>query len=160
MITKNDECCLEFKSKDVKDWNEKVKVWKNKPFIRGKVFSLFYMPINFGNVMKRMDDNARKSDAKIVGNLCLAAHTSKWKMDVYLAVDKKVKNEENVTLSGKFLSKVYEGDYKNTEKWCDDFIAYAKKKKANIKHWFMWYTVCPKCAKKYGKNYTVIIARI
>jgi hypothetical protein len=24
----------------------------------------------------------------------------------------------------------------------------------------MWYTTCPKCAKKYGKNYVVILAEI
>jgi len=24
----------------------------------------------------------------------------------------------------------------------------------------MWYTTCPKCAKKYGKNYVVIIAEV
>ena len=27
---------------------------------------------------------------------------------------------ENVTLSGKFLSKVYEGSLRETEKWCRD----------------------------------------
>jgi hypothetical protein len=25
---------------------------------------------------------------------------------------------------------------------------------------YMWYTTCPKCAKKYGKNYVTIIAQI
>ena len=30
----------------------------------------------------------------------------------------------------------------------------------NIKKWFMWYTTCPKCAKKYGKNYVVVIGEI
>jgi hypothetical protein len=24
---------------------------------------------------------------------------------------------------------------------------------------YQWYTTCPKCAKKYGKNYVVIIAQ-
>ncbi|MFA5303880.1 MAG: hydrolase [Candidatus Nanoarchaeia archaeon] len=153
-------CCPKFTETDAKAWNEKTFIWKDKKFIKGKVFSWFYMPINFGQVMKRMDKNARASGAKILDNLCLAEHSSKWNMDVYLAVDKIVKNEENVTLSGKFLSKVYEGSYKDTDKWCRDFTEYAKEKKATIKNWFMWYTTCPKCAKKYGKNYTVIIAKI
>jgi hypothetical protein len=58
------------------------------------------------------------------------------------------------------LSKVYEGPFKDTKKWCDDFEAYAKEQGYEIKKWFMWYTTCPKCAKKYGKNYVVIIAEI
>ena len=69
-------------------------------------------------------------------------------------------NAENTTVSGKFLSKVYEGPYKDTKKWSDDFEKYAGKQGFEIKKWFMWYTTCPKCAKKYGKNYVVIIAEV
>jgi hypothetical protein len=29
-----------------------------------------------------------------------------------------------------------------------------------IRKWFMWYTTCPKCAEKYGKNYVVIVAKV
>ena len=25
---------------------------------------------------------------------------------------------------------------------------------------YMWYTTCPKCAKKYGKNYVVILSEV
>ncbi len=25
---------------------------------------------------------------------------------------------------------------------------------------FMWYTTCPKCAKKYGKNYVAMVAQL
>ncbi|MDD4353720.1 MAG: hypothetical protein PHN56_04655 [Candidatus Nanoarchaeia archaeon] len=159
-MTNNDECCPKFSDKDIKAWDEKVFNWVNKKFIKGKVFTLFFMPINFGQVITRMDKNARMSGAQLVNNLCLSEHSSKWNMNIYLAVDKEVKGEENVTLSGKFLSKVYEGDYKDTGKWCNDFTSFAKKKKLTIKNWFMWYTTCPKCAKKYGKNYTVIIAKV
>ncbi len=57
---------------------------------------------------------------------------------------------ENVTLTGKFISKVYEGPYKETGTWCQDFEFYAKGKNLNIKKQYIWYTTCPKCAKKYG----------
>jgi hypothetical protein len=63
-------------------------------------------------------------------------------------------------LSGKFLSKVYEGPFKNTGKWCKDFEKYAESKNSKIKKWYMWYTTCPKCAKKYGKNYVAVIAQV
>jgi hypothetical protein len=81
-------------------------------------------------------------------------------MDIYLAVDGEVPEVENVTISGKFLSKAYEGNFKDTGKWCNNFKNYAKSKNSEIKKWYMWYTTCPKCAKKYGKNYTVIIGQI
>ena len=80
-------------------------------------------------------------------------------MDVYLAVDKEIPDAENTTISGKFLSKVYEGPYKDTGKWSNDFENYARNEGLDISKWYMWYTTCPKCAKKYGKKYVAIIGR-
>ncbi|MEI6627571.1 MAG: hydrolase, partial [bacterium] len=48
----------------------------------------------------------------------------------------------------------------DTGKWCKDFDVYAKSKKLVIDKLYMWYTTCPKCAKKYGKNYVVIVGKI
>ena len=79
---------------------------------------------------------------------------------MYLAVDREIPGAENVTLSGDFLSKVYEGSYEDTEKWTKDFYHYATQQGKEIKKWYMWYTTCPSCAKKYGKNYVAIVAEI
>jgi hypothetical protein len=92
--------------------------------------------------------------------MCLSDHTSAWNMDIYVAVDMEIEGVENVTLSGKYLSKVYEGNFKETNKWCEDYKRLAKTKKMKIKKWYLWYTTCPKCAKKYGKNYVVIINEV
>lgn len=153
----NTECCPQF---DPQPWDGKIFEWSNKKFIKDKVFTLFNMPMNFGPVIKRMNVKVDKAGAKIPDWLCLSDHTSKWNMDLYLAVDKEVPDAENITLSGKFLSKVYEGVFKDTGKWCQDFESYAKGKGLEVKKLYMWYTTCPKCAKKYGKNYVVIIAKI
>jgi hypothetical protein len=103
---------------------------------------------------------SRAAGAILPGNICLSDHTSKWNMDLYLAVDKEIPDVDNTTLSGKFLSKVYEGPFQNTGKWCKDFEQFASKKGLTISKWFMWYTTCPECAKKYGKNYVVIVAQV
>jgi hypothetical protein len=157
MNNKNQECCPRF---DPTPWDGKILEWKDKKFIKDKVFTLFYMPIGFGKVMKRLDEKIKKAGAQMPSNLCLSDHTSNWNMDVYAAVDKDVPDAENVTLSGKFLSKVYEGDFKETNIWCKDFAKYAKEKGYKIKKWYMSYTTCPACAKKYGKNYVVIIGQV
>lgn len=157
MNNQNEECCPKF---DPKPWDEKVFVWENKRFLKDKVFTLFYMPVNFGPVITKLMAKIEKAGAKAVDWLSLSDHTSKWNMDIYVAVDKEVPGAENITLSGKFLSKVYEGDFKETGKWCEDFKQFAKGKGLEIKKWYMWYTTCPKCAKKYGKNYTVIIGQV
>ncbi len=155
--TQNNQCCPKF---NPTLWDEKILEWNNKKFIKDKVFTLFYIPINFDSVMRRLDEKVRKAGATIQDGLGLSYHTSKWNMDIYLSVDKEVPGTENTTLSGKFLSKVYEGDFKETCKWCKDFENYAKDKNLEVKKWYMWYTTCPKCAKIYGKNYVAIIARL
>ena len=48
-----------------------------------------------------------KSGANAQDWMGLSDHTSKWNMDLYVAVDKEVDDIENVSMSGKFYSKVY-----------------------------------------------------
>lgn len=151
------ECCPKFKPEP---WDGKIVEWSNKKFIKDKVFTLFYMPINFGQVITRLTKKVDAAGVEVPEYLCLSDHTSKWNMDLYLAVDKEVAGAENVTLSGRFLSKVYEGDFKETGNWMKDFASYAKGEGFEVKKTYMWYTTCPKCAKKYGKNYVVVIAQI
>ncbi|MFH0891644.1 MAG: hydrolase [Candidatus Falkowbacteria bacterium] len=154
---KNQECCPKF---DPAPWDGKVFEWEGKKFIKDKVFTLFFMPINFGAVIKRMVAKTEAAEAATPENLCLSDHTSKWSMDLYLAVDKDVPGAKNITLSGKFLSKVYEGPFKDTGKWREDFGKYAKEKGMTVGKMYMWYTTCPKCEKKYGHNYVAILAEV
>ncbi|MFA6410008.1 MAG: hydrolase [Candidatus Buchananbacteria bacterium] len=150
-------CCPKF---NLEPWDGKTFEWRNKKFIKDKVFTIAHMPINFGQVITKMMKKVETAAVLVPDNLCLSDHTSKWNMDLYLAVDKEVPGAQNVTLSGKFLSKVYEGDFRETGKWCADFENYVKAQNLAIKKWYMWYTTCPKCAKKYGKNYVVIIGQV
>jgi hypothetical protein len=153
---KNQECCPKF---DPALWDGKIFEWDNKKFIKDKVLTLFYMPINFGSAMTRSVKKIEEAGAKMLEGMVLSEHTSMWNMDLYLAVDKEIPNAENTTLSGKFLSKVYEGNFKDTGIWMKDFESYAKGKGIAVKKTYMWYTTCPKCAKKYGKNYVVIVGK-
>ncbi|OPZ70551.1 MAG: hypothetical protein BWY83_01585 [bacterium ADurb.Bin478] len=150
-------CCPEF---DPAPWDDKTFEWAGKKFIKEKVRTLLYMPLNFGSVMRRLDAMVTGAGGYFAGGLCLSDHTSKWNMDVYLAVDREIPGAENTSLSGTFFTKVYEGPFKDTGKWCADFQQLAKNKGLEVKKWYMWYTTCPKCAKKYGKNYTVVVAQV
>lgn len=152
----NQECCPKF---NPAPWDDKTFSWDNKRFVKDKVLTIFNLPLNFGPVIKKIMAQVEKAGATTPDNLCLSDH-SKWKMDIYVAVDKEIPEAENVTLSGRFYSRVYEGNFKETGKWCQDFEVQVKNKGLNIKKWYMWYTTCPKCAKKYGENYVVIIGQV
>ena len=152
-----DECCLKF---NPELWDEKIIEWKNKKFIKDKVFTLFYIPINFGSAMTKLTKMVDKAGAKFEDGLCLSDTKSMWSMDLYLAVDKEVAGANNTTLSGRYVAKVYEGEFKDMGKWMKNFDHFVKDNGLKSKSTYSWYTTCPKCAKKYGHNYVVLFAEI
>jgi hypothetical protein len=78
------ECCPKF---DPAQWDDKVFEWSDKKFIKDHVFTLFYMPVCFGKVMIRLNKIVDQAKATIPDWLCLSDHTSRWNIDLYLAVD-------------------------------------------------------------------------
>lgn len=151
------ECCPKF---NPEPWDEKSHEWHEKKFIKDKVFTIFHMPVNFGSVITRMMKKVDQAGATSPDNLCLSDHTSLWSMDIYVAVDKHIPEAENTTMSGKFMSRVYEGPFSETANWIKDFMHFLKGKKLRLQKTLMWYTTCPKCARKYGKNYVVIVGKL
>jgi len=141
-------------------WDGQKYEWQDKKFVKKGVRCIFNFPLNYGGVMTFLDVKLRESGAQPVDMLCLSDHVSPWKMDLYLAVDKDVEGLENVTMSGTFYSKVYEGPFKNTGKWMKDFKKTLEGDGFKPSKIMMWYTTCPKCFKVYGKNYVVAFAQI
>jgi hypothetical protein len=150
-------CCPQF---DPIPWDNVNFEWNDKLFVKGSVCTIFYMPLNFGSVMRKMDKEITKAQADWSEGICLSEHTSKWKMDLFISVDKTVPTLEQLVLTGKFYSKVYEGPFKDTGKWFSDFNRLLLEKGNKDAKVYTWYTTCPKCAKKYGKNYVVLVAKI
>jgi hypothetical protein len=159
METKQEQdiCCPEFIPGT---WDEKMIEWNDKPFISDKVFTLYYMPVNYGKAMRRLDEKVRGAQAIVPNWLCLSDHTSPWNMDLYLAVDKEVAGARNITITGKFFCKVYEGPYQEAGKWTKDFHSLVESRGMKMQKMYTWYTTCPKCAKKYGKNYVALMAQV
>ena len=150
-------CCPKF---DPIPWDNIHFDWNDKLFVRGSVCTFFYMPINFGSVMQKMDKKIRGAGADWSEGICLSDQTSKWNMDIFISVDKAVPSLPQKVLTGKFYSKVYEGPFRDTGKWCKDFDQLLASKGFVDPKIYHWYTTCPKCAKKYGKNYVVLIALV
>lgn len=150
-------CCPPF---DPTPWHDRMLTWDEKMFIKDSVKTFYYMPMNFGKVMRRLSLKVESAGADVPEWLCLSDHTSKWNMDVYLEVDKIVPDASNVKLSGNFYCRVYEGPFKDTGKWGEDYKNAVAAKGLKTGKLYMWYTTCPKCAKAYGKNYTVFVGEI
>jgi hypothetical protein len=157
MTNHSKECCPRF---NPEPWDEKELVWEDKKFVKDRVRNFFHMPLNFSAVMRKNVDLIEKADAKPSAMIVLSDENSPWGADVYLEATKDVQNARMVTLSGTFLSKVFEGPYKNIGTWVKEMNAYVKSQGKTLKKLYFYYTTCPKCAKKYGENYVVLLANV
>ena len=90
----------------------------------------------------------------------LSYDPSPWKSEHFFTATKEVPGAENVHLSGTYLTKVFEGPYKDAKKWVGEMEDYVKSQGKGMNKLYLYYTTCPKCAAHYGKNYTVAFAEI
>jgi hypothetical protein len=90
----------------------------------------------------------------------LSDENSLWGADVYISISKAIPGARTITLSGTFLTKVFEGPYRNVRNWALEMKSFVKAKGKAMRKMYFFYTTCPKCAKKYGKNYVVILGQI
>ena len=157
METSQPTCCPKF---DPEPWDEKEIIWDNKLFVKDRVMSVFHIPLNFGQVITRSMEKIEKSGAQNTDNLMISDENSMWGADVYIAVDKEVPGMETVRMSGTFLTKVFEGQYKDMGSWVKQMGEFIRSKGRAAKKLYFYYTTCPKCAKIYGKNYVVLLAEV
>lgn len=157
MTTNEKECCPKF---NPDPWNDKEITWENRKFVTDRVRSFFHIPLNFASIMKKNVALIEAAGAKSSEMIVLSDENSLWGADIYIGVTKDVPSVKMSTLSGAFLSKVFEGPYKNVGKWMNEMKEYIKSKGKDLKKLYCYYTTCPKCAKKYGENYVVLLAQI
>lgn len=154
----NDNCCCpEF---NPEPWDEKEIIWENKKFIQDRVRSFFHIPLNFGPVMKRIMNKIEAANVKCEDMIVMTDEDSLWGTNVFVDVAGDVKDGKMKTISGTFLTKVFEGPYRDMGKWIKEMEQYVKSKNKETKMLYFYYTTCPVCAKKYGKNYTVLLTQI
>ncbi len=122
--------------------------------------SFLRIPLNFGAVMRRNVGPMEAAGAVPDNMVVLADENSLWGADVYIEVTRDVPGAEMATISGTFLSKVFEGPYRNMREWIEEMKGFVRSRDRELHRMYFFHTTCPKCAKKYGKNYVAILAQV
>ena len=135
---------------------------KDRFFIRKSGRSFGYIPLNMGSVLGSLHSTAKDAGASLPMEkaLLLSRDLSPWKSDQLYGVSKSVDGADNVVLDGTYLTRVYEGPYKDAKKWNKEIRGQALKRGVNDPEVYFFYTTCPKCQKHYGKNYVIGFARV
>jgi len=151
-------CCPVFKPDT---WEGVTLHFKDKPFVRAKTHSVLHVPVDMGKVFSRVFKHMEDSGAYEASDfVVMSRDLSSWKAEHLFAANKPVDAEEMTALSGDFVTKVFEGGYREAKNWHNEMQALAAEHGTkNAEVWF-FYTTCPRCAKVYGKNYVVGLARL
>jgi hypothetical protein len=157
MSTEDQICCPRF---NPEPWDGKILTWQGKRFVQDRVTSLFHIPLNYGAVMTRMNTAIRAAGAELEAPVMLADENSLWGADVYVEVGKDVPGVKMAAISGTFMSKVFDGPFSQIGRWVEAMKAWLSSEGKSYSKLYFYYTTCPKCAKKYGKNYVVLLAQI
>ncbi|MCC6996631.1 MAG: hypothetical protein IT370_18615 [Deltaproteobacteria bacterium] len=150
-------CCPPF---DPRPWHEREVVWHDKLFVKEHVHSLLHVPVDMAKVVTRATRKIELAGAQPRQPLMLADDSSLWGCELFLDVTRPVPGAHMVTLSGTFMTKVYDGPFRNMGKWAKDMHRYVQAHARLIEKLYFAYTTCPSCAKAYGHNYVVAFAKV
>lgn len=151
-------CCPKF---NPEGWDGQELHFENKPFVKATTLSMLHMPVNMGRVFSRVQKHIENADAFDPDNcIILSHHLSPWSSEHFFSVSKPVPDEEMIALSGNYVTKVFEGPYRQAREWYEEMRQIARDRGSEPGYVYFFYTTCPKCAKAYGKNYVVGVAEI
>lgn len=157
----SETCCALF---DPVKWDNIKHEWDRKVFLKDSLPEFLHIPLpgTYAKTIKRMWNMADRAGAAPARNdfLLLAHDPSAFKAELYMYVTREVPGAVNVRLSGTFYSKVFEANYGDVPKCLrkmDEFLA--SNDMVAVKH-YINFPYCPKCAKKYGHNYVVVVTEV
>jgi hypothetical protein len=156
------ECCPEFKPEK---WDQKTFNWENKPFLKETMPTFFHIPLSsiINKKVVKMSGMAMESkmaEANPEDALLLFRDPGAFKSEMYLSVAGQVPDANNAAISGTFIGKVFDGPYRSIPKFIKETNDFAAAQGKKPKDYYIHYAYCPKCAKKYGKNWMIIFAEV
>lgn len=153
----NEECC---KRLSPEEWDKKEIVWRDKPFFRSHYHAFFHVPINIGQ--KIIKGTAKVKEAGLLAeNMVLVKNDGLFGADLLIPIAGKTNQFEIELITGKFLTRLFEGHYGDMRRWLKETKQYCQEKGFSPKEFIFFYATCPKCAKKYGdKVQVVVLARV
>jgi hypothetical protein len=150
-------CCADL---DPTAWEGRTVTWTGQRFVKDRIFSILHVPLNFGAVVSRAHAAIEKAGAYPEEPLWLCDDASLWGTELYVSVDREVPGAETVTLSGTFVTKTFEGPFRDAGKWVKAMGAHVAAQGREMKKLYFFYAMCPKCAKHFGHNRVVLFAQV
>jgi hypothetical protein len=151
-------CCPKF---NPAGWDGQELHFRDKPFLRATTSSIMHVPVNMGGVFSRVQKHVEEAGGFDPDNvIILSRDLSPWSSEHFFSVSKTIPDEEMTTLSGDFMTKVFEGPYSQAKEWYEAMRWTARAQGFEPGKVYFFYTTCPKCAEACGKSYVVGVVEV
>lgn len=151
-------CCPRF---NPEGWDGQDLHFRDKRFVRATTRALAHVPLDMSAVFARVGRNMEAAGAEDPAQrLVLSRDPSAFSGEHLFAVTGDVPGEAMVSVSGDYLTKVFEGPFREARNWHAQMQDMARAQGKEPKDVWFFYTTCPKCAKVYGKNPVVGVVEV
>lgn len=151
-------CCPRF---EPAGWDGQELHFRDKPFLRAETRSMMHVPLNMGKVFARVQKAVEAAGGFDTDDLVvLSRDITAFRAEHLFAVPRKVAGEQMVTLSGDFVTRVFEGPYRMARDWYGQMEDLVRARGSPPRRIYFYYTTCPRCAKHYGRNYVIGVAEV
>lgn len=147
------ECC---KRLNLAEWDMKEIVWRDKPFYHSRYRAFLHVPVNIG---KKIAEGM-----KIIGEagltaepMVLSRNDTMWGAEILIPVARKDNRFRTELVTGRFLTRLFEGHYADAKKWIRETKKYCESRGFSAKEFIFWYATCPKCSKKNNDMVQVVV---
>lgn len=146
-------CCPKF---NPEGWDGQELHLRDLRVVKATTHSAMHVPIDmarvFGRVQKHIDDAGAHQGERFA---VLSRDDSAFRSTHLFTVDRDIPGEDMASLSGDFLTKVFEGPYAQAREWHGEMQQAVRDRGREPGEIYFFYTTCPSCAKAYGNNYVV-----
>ena len=141
-------------------WDKLRLRFEDKLFVHARTRSILHIPLNMSAVFSYTAERIKAAGADDRRCIILTDDQSSWHSDHFFAVTKEVPELEHVRISGDFITRVFEGPYRDAYIWVGEMRHDIEERGRTMGWLFFYYVTCPKCAERRGQNYVVAVGEV
>ncbi|MDG4875331.1 hypothetical protein P9273_09500 [Mesorhizobium sp. WSM4935] len=122
-------CCPKF---NPGGWDDQELHLTDKPFVRATTRSVMHVPVNMGSVFARVNEHIDAAASAEGHFIVLSRDLSPCTSEHLFSVSKAVPEEEMITPTGDFVTKVFEGAFEQVSGWHQEMLEIARQRDPNL----------------------------
>ncbi len=142
------------------EWHLTKHVWDKRPFFKTHYRCFLNIPTNLQAVVRKSLEMLRQRKLLDDQPMIFSVRENAWGGNLLISIKKHVRDLETRSLSGHYISFLFNGDYGNVPTWVKKVAEYGQREYLNFSELLIWHVTCPRCAQEYGNSQTVIFAKM